>query len=446
MIRGFTLIMLSIWTLTVIGDTDTDRLIRQAQQHEADGEFQEAADTWQSVASMTAELSGNFDIALFEPLMGQGRSLSALGQYEDAMNAFQNAQNIVHRNEGVFSVRQLAIVEELTAIALQKSEPLDANTQQKFAFIISRRSHNNGSLEALAASHKLVNWYIDTGQFKNALNQLKQIQKEMELTGRDKDPVLIDTLILAAKARRLSGICCSEKNLQKVLEILKANPDLPSDINSRAYHALADAFIVSQKPEEAAKYYTLAQQQNDEPKLIAKSKPLDQARMNQVTLYNVISNPVPGGERIIRMTRDEQLSSPFQEPQQFLVPEPVADYNVRIIDQMNPTDRRNRTLDVVGSPFRFYTDQIEFILPHSFRKTDKLAEISITLDFTVQSDGTVQNVEIIESNAPRKLDRLMRDVLLKSSFRPALDINGLPVNKDHVSITQMFINKHSNES
>ena len=445
MIRGFTLIMLSVWTLTVVGDADTDRLIRQAQQHEADGEFQEAADTWQSVASMTAEQSGNFDIALFEPLMGQGRSLSALGHYEDAENAFQNAQNIVHRNEGVFTVRQLAIVEELTEIALQKSEPLDANTQQKFAFIISRRSYNNGSLEALAASHKLVNWYIDTGQFKHAMNQLKQILKEMELTGRDKDPVLIDTHILTAKARRLSGICCSEKNLQKVLEILEANPDLPSDISSRAYHALADAFIVSQKPEEAAKYYALGQQQNDEPKLIAKSKPLDQARLNQVTLYNVVSNPLPGGERIIRMTRDEQLSSPFQEPQQFLVPDPVDDYNVRIVDQMNSPDKRTRTLDVVGSPFRFYTDQLEFILPHSMRKADKLAEISIILDFTVQSDGAVQNVEIIESNAPRKLDRLLRDVLLKSSFRPALDNNGLPVNKDHVRITQMFINKHSSE-
>lgn len=445
MIRVFTIIMLSVWTLTVVGDTDTDRLIRQAEQHEVDGEFQEAADAWQSVASMTADQSGNFDIALFEPLMGQGRSLSALGLYEDAVNAFQNAQNVVHRNEGVFTVRQLAIVEELTEIALRKGEPLGADTQQKFAYIISRRFYNNGSLEALAASHKLVNWYIDTGQFQHAQNQLKQILKEMELSGRDRDPALIDTHILAAKARRLSGICCSEKNLQKVLDILEANPDLPSDISSRAYQELADAFIVSQKPEEAAKYYALAQQENDEPKLIAKSKPLDQSRLNQVTLYNVISNPLPGGERIVRMTRDEQLSSPFQEPQQFLVPDPVDDYNVRIVDQMKSPDKRTRTLDVVGSPFRFYTDQLEFILPHSLRKADKLAEISIILDFTVQSDGGVQNVEIIESNAPRKLDRLLRNVVLKSSFRPALDNNGVPINKDHVRITQMFINKHSNE-
>ena len=445
MIRVFTLLMLSVWTLTVVGDTDTDRVIRQAQQHEADGEFQEAADAWQSAASMTADQSGNFDIALFEPLMGQGRSLSALGHYEDAVNAFQNAQNVVHRNEGVFTVRQLAIVEELTEIALRKGEPLGADKQQKFAFIISRRFYNNGSLEALAASHKLVNWYIDTGQFQLAQNQLKQILKEMELSGRDKDPALIDTHILAAKARRLSGICCSEKYLQTVLDILEANPDLPSDISSRAYHELADAFIVSRKPEEAAKYYGLGQQQSDEPKLIAKSKPLDQSRLSQVTLYNVISNPLPGGERIVRMTRDEQLSSPFQEPQQFLVPDPVDDYNVRIVDQMKSPDKRTRTLDVVGSPFRFYTDQLEFILPHSLRKADKLAEISIILDFTVQSDGEVQNVEIIESNAPRKLDRLLRDALLKSSFRPALDNNGLPINKDHVRITQMFINKHSNE-
>jgi len=66
--------------------------------------------------------------------------------------------------------------------------------------------------------------------------------------------------------------------------------------------------------------------------------------------------------------------------------------------------------------------------------------VKITLDFTVKNDGSLEDIEILESNAPVKVNKLMREVLSKVKYRPALT-NGVPVTKEHVSLTQTFI-KH----
>jgi len=67
--------------------------------------------------------------------------------------------------------------------------------------------------------------------------------------------------------------------------------------------------------------------------------------------------------------------------------------------------------------------------------------VQITLDFTVKNDGSIENIEILETNAPVKVNKLMREVLSKVKYRPALT-NGVPVTREHISLTQTFIKHH----
>jgi hypothetical protein len=96
---------------------------------------------------------------------------------------------------------------------------------------------------------------------------------------------------------------------------------------------------------------------------------------------------------------------------------------------------------VIGKPFQFYYDQLRTLLPLRLKKDDALNEVQITLDFTVKNDGSLENIEILETNAPVKVNKLMREVLSKVKYRPALT-NGVPVTREHISLTQTFIKHH----
>ena len=89
-------------------------------------------------------------------------------------------------------------------------------------------------------------------------------------------------------------------------------------------------------------------------------------------------------------------------------------------------------------PYQFLREQLENVLPLSYRNATSMAEISIEASFTVSENGRISDIEFTNSNAPVKLNRLMRKVLRKSRFRPAL-VAGRPVSEQNVTLTQSFI-------
>ena len=66
------------------------------------------------------------------------------------------------------------------------------------------------------------------------------------------------------------------------------------------------------------------------------------------------------------------------------------------------------------------------------------AELRIDLSFTVEASGDLDDIEIVASNAPVKLNRLMTRALHKVNFRPAL-LDGMPVARENVTMVQTFL-------
>ncbi len=413
--------------------------LEKASQHELKGEYERAAESYKlAIEEITAQYS-EFSIHLFEPLLGHGRTLSALDKTGKATERLQHALHILRRNEGVYTLRQLEVVDELTKMAMHADQPLKADTQQTFSHFISKRFYGDSNPEVLAAAYKLVNWQISTGQLTKALDLASKTIKTMQEHGFESDPRLIEAHLLVAKIRRLKGICCTEKRLTAVIEILNQNTDLPMDITNEVYLSLADAYVVSKKAAQARKYYAKVNIADAAPSPIAMSAVLNPVRYHYTKMYRPENGPY--GTRLERMTPEEQLSAGQQPPQQFFLPLGDHKYDVRIVDSAEAIKGRERTKALIGEPFQFYYDQVKDLVPRLFKDDGTPNEIKITLDFTVKNDGRIENIEISETNAPVKLNRLMEQVMSKVIYRPAL-AGGVPITKKNVSVTQTFINYH----
>ena len=87
---------------------------------------------------------GPFSIKLIEPVMTLAKLYLEADELESATDQLRRAQNIAHRNEGVYTPRQFEAITLLTQIALSEENYRAADTQQKFAFFVqSHHLHKN---------------------------------------------------------------------------------------------------------------------------------------------------------------------------------------------------------------------------------------------------------------------------------------------------------------
>ena len=401
-----------------------------------------AIDSLESLIESTSEEHGMFAPELIEPLLQLGQAYVRYGDTEQALEALNRAQHITHRNDGVYSPAQGTILQRKTQLALRLEDPLEANKQQKFLFFIN--THNFEKLEALPAYLEMAKWYMETGQYHRSRKKLEEAITLIEASAGESDLRLLEPLQLIAKSRRLQGVCCSEKYLSRILDIIENNQDIPADTAASAYAELADAYTISGKFEEAAGFYSLASQhsntrQHQEPQMIAMSKQLDSRRNDNIKIYRPSNNLLDRYryQPMDRRALEERLGLSEQPPQQFVLPLTENTYDIRIRDTLESTENTEPSEKLVGDPFQFMFKHIKAVIPRSLYDEVKLASIFISLKFTVTKTGTIRDIELEDSNAPIKLNRLMKQVMKKTRFRPAL-VDGQPVAKHNVTLTQLF--------
>lgn len=399
-----------------------------------------AIEDYERLIKSISRESGEFSADLFEPLIGLGRAYAGIGSVELAHETFNRAQHITHRNEGVYSPKQFEILEIKTRLAMQGGEPLEADGLQRFLFFLN--THNFEDLKVLPAYLNIGKWYMETGQYHRAQKVLQEAVTLIQGSAGEYDLRLLEPLQLIAKSRRLRGVCCTEKYLLQVLEIIENSDNVPQDTRATAYAELADAYTVSGKSKEAAKFYSLASQTMNsdvpqEPRMIAMSKQLDGIRRHNTQMFRPERDLFAGRRPMRRLSLEEQLQAAYQPPQRFVLPLSENTYHVKIKDAMESVSTSEPTQKLVGKPFQFIFRQLKTILPGSLRSEANLANITIALDFTVTETGAIRDIEFTKSNAPVKLNRLMKQAMRKTRFRPAL-VDGQPVITHNVMLTQSF--------
>ncbi|MEM7364381.1 MAG: hypothetical protein AAF525_10190 [Pseudomonadota bacterium] len=105
---------------------DTDSTILKlrgyvADRHHRAGNLTFALRHYTYLVSQHSEYS--FDVDLVDPLYGLARTYIDLGLEEDAEQALLRAQNITHRDDGVYTLEQVEILEDLTELNRNISAP-----------------------------------------------------------------------------------------------------------------------------------------------------------------------------------------------------------------------------------------------------------------------------------------------------------------------------------
>ena len=396
--------------LSVVDAADPiEEILQKAQSLETDQRFRSALEFYDDAIAAITKLKGPHSIDLVEPLLGKGRSYLARRQYEEAKDSLEIAQSIARRQDGVYSDMQLEVLEDLANINLRSGEFKTANDLQKFAFRIDRDGYGDRSLKLLPAYDKLINWYLNTGQYLNVRRELNNVMDLIQEEASEHDPRLIEYLRLVAKTRRLQGITKSHQSLVDALEVIENNPELPMTIKSNVYLELADAYNVRRKNNEADRYYRQAKLPNEtEPDLIA--------MRSSVVVRSY-------GLKIVA---------------NFEVPLADRDYPVKVIDNQDlfSVSKQRLSQFVVGSPFQF--NRWELVQNLGLRPNLNFSRrMEVTYQFDVTTDGKAKEIELVASNAPTKLDKFMKKVLRKARFRPAF-VDGAPSAKADVRLTQSF--------
>ncbi len=404
------------------------------------GNLREALAQQQARIEEIVRNGGEFSLDLIEPLIALGRIYRDMGDADSAREALLRAQHITHRNEGVYSARQFEIIEMLVDLEMQSGQPMKADKLHKLLFFV--KTHYYEGLDNIPAYLELADWYNETGQYHRARKLLSEAVDRIEEEAGPQDLRLVKPLQMIATSRRLQGMCCAEKSLQKSLDILDHNADSPGDLQSQILNELADAYILSGKPERARTYYERAWNihpaPDSEPELLAMSRQLNSVRRSELKqMYRPVHDGLGGHTDFRQMSVEEQLLAAYQPPQKFVVPADQARYDIKIRDAMEKISGDPETEKLRGKPFQFVLTQLHNILPISLRDEAAMANLRISLRFTVTDTGRAKNIEIVNSNAPVKLRRLMKEVVSKARFRPAL-IEGKPVTRDGFQLTQSF--------
>jgi hypothetical protein len=424
-------------------DSEVMEAMAVAAEFEAVRDHDSALDEYLSLVEVVADSYGEYSDQLLEPLAGLSRTYIAMGYAEEAGLSLRRAQHITHRNDGVYSPRQIEFIEMMADLALLTRAPMDADKQQKFMFFVS--SHHFSGLDGIHAYTRLATWYTATGQHRKARRILEEVITMIETEAGENDLRLMEPLKLISQSRRLQGACCIERSLERATGILDQHSDVPGDIVADIYSELADANIIYGKTDIAASLYAASYAaertvKTQAPKMISMSKKIGNSSHPRKQMFAMRQDTFSGYDRMRRMSLDEQLKAQYQPPQIFTVAIPEHNYGLRIKDTltMPPSGERvERTEALVGTPFQFLSHQLQNILPNALRDEVQLASIFIELNFTVSEKGSVQNIEFRSSNAPVKLNRLMKEVIRKIKFRPGL-VEGQPVITHNVMLTQSF--------
>jgi TonB family protein len=386
---------------------------------------------------------GEYANQLIEPYLELGKVYLNTGRLDEAENSLRRAQHLMHRDDGVYAMRQLEVVELFTLLHLSQDNAKTAERQQQFALQIGRHNATENSPDLIPSLLKMSQWQLETGQFLKSRATLKETKQIITSNFGDEDVRMVAVLRLEAKTRLLQGICCAWENLKEAKAIISQNPS-QSDEYAELLFDLGDAYIISKKTDRAADTYNEAWevvsrqsggQPDSPPRQLAMFKELSEHH-SQKKIYKIDRDPF-GYARYRQITHLDKYFEDQMEPQFFVTSMYDNQYNVRIYGRRTKIRDEDPIRKMIGEPVQFDYQQLIFMLPVGFKSDFNIRELSILVDFTVNEDGKTSDVYIVESNAPLKLDKLMRRVVQSSRFRPAFK-EGLAIRQPHVRITQTF--------
>ena len=314
-----------------------------------------------------------------EQLLAGAQKSVQLKDVEAALDQYQHAQHLIHREDGVLSARQIPILEMMALIHLEQGSFANANRMMELQHRIVGEVSNH-SAESMAPSWQTIGqWYQRTLQPRKSQKAFKQALSIIEQYGLPRSE-LSSIKLAMLKNEYLLASCC---DMEEAISGFDAY-----ELSAQQLLELGDLSLLAGDSKTARRFYRRSN-------ITLPASPIGVARIDHLARTYV--------EAVLdRRSRMSIVTSAEMTPTR-LVGTPVAVCESRIADVSGRHD---------------YT------------------EFSINLAFVVTDKGKLRKLKMLDSSAPTAVNALFRKQLQSIRFRPEL-INGLPQNA-RVVINQQF--------
>jgi tetratricopeptide (TPR) repeat protein len=401
-----------------------------ASVHKRLGHYSKARRYFNQSIEIAESHRGQYSPSISGSLTELGDLYLLMEEYSDALETFRRAQHIMHRADGVYTLDQLKVLDSMTHAGLFLQQAQLADQQQRFAFRVSERNYAPGDERLNAAMFKLGNWFRQTAQYKDALTTFESLKDAILQNGHDNDSQLVDALRAIASIRLLQESCCTDEVLQQVVDVVAENPGSDLEDKIQAMTELADAVLAQRQTKRAKNLYESAWLLSNQHTIGAKRPDL-------------FSQP-----KRLGIVHKEDLIDAYQE-----VVSATLDPGARRVYYVGDGDSRQgsgTSMSFGGAPEKPSHSLIGNPLPVCYpqvldlSKGQDISDIAgyyVELDFTVNDAGRVSEVDIVQTNAPGKLGRFVRNLLRKTLFRPRV-VDGSTVATRHIKVRQTFSMRH----
>lgn len=380
------------------------------------GKFDAAEESYRSSVALAEEYGGAYEPILIDYLSQLGNLYFQMARYDQAIDEFRRAQHIIHRHEGVYSTKQLAVVEAMTRTYVRAQQISKADRQQRLFYQIVAKHYPPDDGRLLPALDKLGTWMVKTGQLKDGIDVYEQMLQIGYSLGDH--PSQAEALEMLALSEFLGARCCPERRLERELRLLSENPATDSEDEVRSLMKLGDMYIATDRSDDARKLYRQAHA------LLS----VTDARAGRVqgSAPELLSLVKP--RRLVAAIQSAMIGPRYR-------PKVMDTYYVSDPEPTVATRSQQPGVRVVGTPLPICARAAAELTDRN--RADSVGAAVIDLDFTVNSRGYVTNIRVLGSNGSRGLSEYVVAVLRATRFRPQL-IAGEARTARHVRLTEVI--------
>lgn len=201
---------------------------------------------------------------LFNILMVRSYTENAEDLFTEAEDSLRRAQHIVHRQDGVYSRRQLPVIKAIAGVKMAQGAHLDADLEQRFNLKVSEKAYGQASEELMPTLNQLGNYFANRGAsiafnaeqeermyrdrlFREATRMFERSISIIEDKYGDTDLRLVEPLkgLARAKFKRGTGLINAERPMERALSIVRGNPATDKADHAKALVDLADLYTLT---------------------------------------------------------------------------------------------------------------------------------------------------------------------------------------------------------
>ena len=166
----------------------------------ATGQYDTAAQNFNSAIDIIESADDRLNLSLVEPLKGLGKSQLEIGNLNQAKKTFNKAAHITHVNEGPHNLVQMEILESIVETDFRMGNMRDVKNTLERINTLNLKKFEKNSIDLLPVLTKHADWQNRLGYFRDERETYKKIIRIIESNYDKNSKLLIDPLIKMGKS------------------------------------------------------------------------------------------------------------------------------------------------------------------------------------------------------------------------------------------------------